>query len=165
MIHGSGCDTCEDMEKVNLLSMRQDYTLDANNYFRKSDSDLFVEPLKLKDCYNENTHKVNNNGLRHVEFRFSTACNFACLHCSKVYSSGWKSKLKKFTPDDEVINYDLRQLLGTEHRHGPNDETEMSLTTEQALEIVEDLNENFPYLQNVDFAGVNFYIKNNFFLH
>jgi len=159
----SGCDTCEDMEKVNLLSMRQDYTLDANNYFRKSDSDLFVEPLKLKDCYNENTHKVDNNGLRHVEFRFSTACNFACLHCSKVYSSGWKSKLKKFTPDDEVINYDLRQLLGTEHRHGPNDETEMSLTTEQALEIVEDLNENFPYLQNVDFAGGELLYQKQFF--
>jgi len=159
-----GCNTCEDMEKNNLNSMRKDYVLDTNNVFRKHDIDGTPETkIKLLDCYNTIDHTVNNNGLRHVEFRFSTACNFACLHCSKVYSSGWTKKLKNFIPDHETILYDLRQLLGTEHRHGPNDTNEMSLTTKQSLEIVEDLNENFPYLQYVDFAGGEVLYQKQFF--
>jgi len=80
-----------------------------------------------------------------------------------VYSSGWIKKLRHYEPDDEVVSNGLRQLLGTEHRHGPNDSSEMSLTTEQALKIVEDLNENFPYLQNVDFAGGELLYQKQFF--
>lgn len=161
----SGCDTCEEMEKLNLKSMRHDYFLDKNNVFKKSESDLFTEPekYKLMDCYDSNTHKVKFEGLRHIEFRFSTACNFSCLHCSDVYSSGWNKKLKKYIPDEEVKIYNLRQLLGTEHRHGPNDKNEMSLTTKQALMIVEDLNENFPYLQYIDFAGGELLYQKQFF--
>ena len=102
--------------------------------------------------------------MRHLEFRFSTACNFACLHCSKVYSSGWSKKLQKYEPDEEVIQNDLRQLLGTEHRHGPNDKNEMSLTTKESLMIVEDLNENFPNLNMLILQEENYYIKNNSFL-
>ena len=101
--------------------------------------------------------------MRHVEFRFSTACNFSCLHCSKVYSSGWTKKLRNYEPDQEVILNDLRQLLGTEHRHGPNDRNEMSLSIEESLKIVEDLNENFPLLQYVDFAGGELLYQKQFF--
>ena len=156
----TGCDTCEAMERDNLRSMRLDFLVDETNEFYKSHGNLnptFVNrenaKIKLLDCYNTQTHEVLNEGLRHVEFRFSTACNFSCLHCSKVYSSGWTKKLKNFVPDEETHQYDLRQLLGTEHRHGPNDKNEMSLSTEDALNIVEDLNENFPELKYVDVAG------------
>jgi hypothetical protein len=161
----TGCSTCQEMEKYNLKSMRHDYFLDKNNVFNKNDGDLFTEPTdyKLMDCYDPSTHKVAKEGLRHLEFRFSTACNFACLHCSEVYSSGWKKKLNNFTVDAEVKAYNLRQLLGTEHRHGPNDKEEMRLTTEQALKICEDLNENFPYLQYIDFAGGELLYQKQFF--
>ena len=120
----TGCDTCEAMERDNLRSMRLDFLVDETNEFYKSHGNLnptFVNrenaKIKLLDCYNTQTHEVLNEGLRHVEFRFSTACNFACLHCSKVYSSGWTKKLRKYEPDEDVKLNDLRQLLGTEDRH------------------------------------------------
>lgn len=161
----TGCDTCMDMERDNLSSMRLDYVLDKNNVFRKHTVNGTPEKTNehLMKCYDNTTHEVKKEGLRHLEFRFSTACNFACLHCSEVYSSGWTKKLRNYEPDEEVILNDLRQLLGTEHRHGPNDRNEMSLTTKQSLEIVEDLNENFPYLQYVDFAGGEVLYQKQFF--
>ena len=162
----SGCDTCENMEKVGSTnSMRHDFVLDDDNTFChhvKGHNRERTLP-KLLDCYDTNNHTVSNNGLRHLEFRFSTACNLACLHCSKVYSSGWSKKLQKYEPDEEVIQHDLRQLLGTEHRHGPNDKNEMSLTTKESLMIVEDLNENFPNLEYVDFAGGELLYQKQFF--
>ena len=172
----SGCNTCEWMENNNLKSMRKDYVLNVDNFFHKPEKEepSINDPqhTKIKDektdkrlieCYNPITNKVTTEGLRHVEFRFSTACNFSCLHCSKVYSSGWSKKLKNFEPDQEVIMNDLRQLLGTEHRHGPNDRNEMSLSTDESLKIVEDLNENFPLLQYVDFAGGELLYQKQFF--
>ena len=161
----SGCDTCENMEKNNLSSMRMDYQLDSNNVFHKHDINGQAEKsnVKLMQCYNSNTHEVTNEGLKHVEFRFSTACNFSCLHCSKVYSSGWSKKLAGYEPDDETIRYDLRQVLGTEHRHGPNDKNEMSFTTKEALIIAEDLNEHFPNIEFIDFAGGEVLYQKQFF--
>ena len=104
-----------------LKSMRQDFVF-QNDWFYKKDSlspkNREKSNKNLMSCYDSNTHSVSREGLRHVEFRFSTACNFCCLHCSKVYSSGWTKKLKNYVPDQEVINNDLRQLMGTEHRHG-----------------------------------------------
>ena len=161
----SGCDTCENMEKNNLSSMRMDYQLDSNNVFHKHDINGQAEKsnVKLMQCYNSNNHEVTNEGLKHVEFRFSTSCNFSCLHCSKVYSSGLSKKLAGYEPDDETIRYDLRQLLGTEHRHGPNDKNEMSLTTKEALMIAEDLNEHFPNIEFIDFAGGEVLYQKQFF--
>ena len=162
----SGCDTCEDMERDGLKSMRQDFVF-QNDWFYKKDSlspkNREKSNKNLMSCYDSNTHSVSREGLRHVDFRFSTACNFACLHCSKVYSSGWTKKLKNYVPEQEVINNDLRQLMGTEHRHGPNDNSEMRLTTEQALQIVEDLNENFPNVEFIDFAGGELLFQKQFF--
>jgi len=170
----SGCDTCEDMEKIGAKSMRKDYIVNADNFFCKPQKNINSSELygklreertktKLLDCYDPISHTVTNDGLRHIEFRFSTACNFSCLHCSKVYSSGWTKKLQNYSPDEDVVRNDLRQLLGTEHRHGPNDKNEMSLTTKDALKIVEDLNENFPLLQYVDFAGGELLYQKQFF--
>ena len=154
------------MEKVGSTnSMRHDFVLDDDKTFChhvKGHNRERTLP-KLLDCYNTKTHAVTNNGLRHVEFRFSTSCNFACLHCSDVYSSGWTKKLKNYVPDEEVKIMDLRQLLGTEHRHGPNDKNEMRLSTSQALKIAEDLNENFPLLSQVDFAGGELLYQKQFY--
>ena len=167
-----GCDTCESMEAVGVPSMRQDFTLEKNGSFYKDqgkppkDANIYTvqfyekfhkehcpdEHLLIK-CYDPKTHYVRNEGLRHIELRFSNACNFACIHCSKVFSSGWSKKLQNFIPDEETHLYDLKQLLGTEHRHDDNDDYEMSLTVQQALQIVDDLNENFPYLEHINFAG------------
>ena len=157
----SGCDTCEDMERDNLKSMRQDFMLKDNWFYKRGERETAND--NLISLYNDVTHEVDFRGLRHVELRFSSACNFACLHCSKVYSSGWSKKLQNYEPDEEVVMNDIRQLMGTEHRHGPNDKSEMRLTTEQALEIVEDLNENFPNVEFIDFAGGELLYQKQFF--
>ena len=160
----SGCDTCEDMERDGLKSMRLDFQFRDNWFYKLGDENKKEKSNEsLMSLYNAHTHEVDVKGLRHVELRFSTACNFACLHCSKVYSSGWSKKLQNYEPDKEVIFNDLRQLMGTEHRHGPNDKSEMQLTTKEALKIVEDLNENFPNVEFIDFAGGELLYQKQFF--
>ncbi len=150
----SGCDTCADMERDGLKSMRQDFSLLDNWFCKLGDKDKIEKSdVNLMSLYDEKTHEVDFRGLRHVEIRFSNACNFACLHCSKVFSTGWAKKIQNYVPDTEVIQNDLKQLMGTEHRHGSDDKSEMQLSTEDALKIVEDLNENFPNIEFIDFAG------------
>lgn len=130
-----GCNMCEHVEKDNAgRSMRQEQEADLS-------------------YYNAETGEVDFAGLKTVEIRFSHSCNMACLHCSKVFSSGWVSKLKKYTPDEEDEKYNLVQLTGRMHRDSVDDDYTMSISTERALEIVDDLNANFPNLERVDFAG------------
>lgn len=167
----TGCYTCQHMEEVDNPSMRMDYVLNDHQQFckrPKNNDEKYGKNVELGyenllSLYDNKTHEVDGKGLRHLELRFSTACNFACLHCSDVYSSGWKKKINDYLPDEEDRLNDLKQLLGTEHRHGPNDKNEMSLTTKQALEIVDDLNENFPKLTFVDFAGGEVLYQKQFF--
>ena len=170
MLHNNewprGCVTCEDMEKVDAKSMRLDFVVDSKNNFRKHDlitGEKEISNKKLLECFDNKTYEVSDEGLRHVEMRFSNACNFACLHCSKVYSTGWEKKLKKYEPDEDVKRYNLRQLLGTEHRHGPNDKNQMSLSVKESLEIIEDLNENFPEVRYLAFAGGELLYQKQFF--
>ena len=59
--------------------------------------------------------------------------------------------------------YDLKQLLGTEHRHGDDDDNEMGITLDQAMEICDDLIENFPNLLWIDFAGGELLYQKQFF--
>ena len=174
----SGCDTCEDMGRDGLRSMRLDFSL-IDNWFYKSEfkekregsnRNRFAEQIivrepfdNLMSLYNDKTHEVGFKGLRHVEIRFSNACNFACLHCSKVFSTGWSRKLQNYVPDKEVLEHDLKQLRGTEHRHGPDDKGEIQLSTENALKIIEDLNENFPNVEFIDFAGGELLYQKQFF--
>ena len=130
-----GCNMCEHVEKDNAgTSMRQELDADLTHY-------------------NAETGEVDFAGLKTVEIRFSHSCNMACLHCSQVFSSGWVSKLKKYTPDEEDEKYNLVQLTGRMHRDSEDDDYTMSISTERALEIVDDLNNNFPNLERVDFAG------------
>jgi len=140
-----GCDMCEHVEHVNAgKSMRQQ--LDADTSF-----------------YNKETGESSFKGLETVEIRFSHSCNMACLHCSQVFSSGWLSKLKRYTPDEEVEKYDLLQLAGKMHRQDTNDDLTMQLSLPRALEIVDDLNANFPNLERVDFAGGEVLYQKQFF--
>ena len=160
----SGCDSCEDMERDGLKSMRLDFSLIDNWFYKLGEKDKREGSNdSLMSLYNDETHEVDFRGLRHVEIRFSNACNFACLHCSKVFSSGWSKKLQNYEPDKEVIQNDLKQLMGTEHRHGSEDKSEMQLSTEDALKIVEDLNENFPNIEFIDFAGGELLYQKQFF--
>jgi|TARA_B110000263_G_scaffold52691_1_gene44132 MoaA/NifB/PqqE/SkfB family radical SAM enzyme len=160
----SGCDSCEEMERDGLKSMRLDFSL-IDNWFCKEGAKDKREGSNdsLISLYNDTTHEVGFKGLRHVEIRFSNACNFACLHCSKVFSTGWTKKIQNYKPDIEVIQNDLKQLMGTEHRHGSEDKSEMQLSTEDALKIVEDLNENFPNVEFIDFAGGELLYQKQFF--
>ena len=87
----------------------------------------------------------------------------SCLHCSMVFSSGWMSKLKRYQSDNEDRQHQLHQLTGAMHRKSPDDDLTMSISTERALEIVNDLNKNFPNLERVDFAGGEVLYQKQFF--
>lgn len=139
-----GCDMCERVECANSgRSMRQEQSVDLQ-YYHKDGS-------------------VDFAGLRTAEIRFSHSCNMSCLHCSQVFSSGWMSKLKRYVSDEEDRQHQLHQLTGAMHRKSPDDDLTMSISTERALEIVEDLNTNFPNLERVDFAGGEVLYQKQFF--
>lgn len=139
-----GCDMCERVECANSgISMRQE-----------QDTDL---------TYYHSDGSVDFAGLKTAEIRFSHSCNQACLHCSQVFSSGWMSKLKRYNSDNEDRQHRLHQLTGAMHRKSPDDDLTMSISTERALEIVEDLNTNFPNLERVDFAGGEVLYQKQFF--
>lgn len=139
-----GCDMCERVECANSgRSMREE------------------EPVDLQ--YYHTDGSVDFAGLKTAEIRFSHSCNMACLHCSQVFSSGWMSKLKRYRSDDEDRQHRLHQLTGAMHRKSPDDDLTMSISTERALEIVEDLNLNFPNLERVDFAGGEVLYQKQFF--
>lgn len=130
-----GCHLCKNVEDANAgHSMRMDYPADET-YF----DDL--------------SGMIDFKGLNHVEFRFSNACNMACLHCSEVFSSGWMAKLKHYEPDKDDWNHRLIQLTKTMHRAGFNDTLSIDMSIEDMHSIVDDLNENFPNLQKIDFTG------------
>lgn len=140
----SGCDMCKHVEQANSgRSMRQE------------------EPVDLQ--YYNNNGTVDFKGLKTVEIRFSHSCNMSCLHCSQVFSSGWMSKLKRYVSDDEDKKYQLHQLTGVMHRKSPDDDLTMSISTERAIEIVEDLNVNFPNIERIDFAGGEVLYQKQFF--
>ncbi len=139
-----GCDMCERVECANSgTSMRQE------------------EPVSL-DYYNKDG-SIDFLGLRTAEIRFSHSCNMSCLHCSMVFSSGWMTKLKRYESDNEDRQHQLHQLTGAMHRKSPDDDLTMSISTERAIEIVEDLNKNFPNLERVDFAGGEVLYQKQFF--
>jgi MoaA/NifB/PqqE/SkfB family radical SAM enzyme len=139
-----GCDLCEDAEQEGTNSMRMDYP--ANDTF-----------------YNHTTGETSFEGLKHIELRFSNSCNMACLHCSKVFSSGWVSKLKYYMPDQEDKDHNLGQLLGTIHRATPDEDTDIGLTISEVEQIIIDLNRYFPNIAKVDFAGGEVLHQKQFF--
>ena len=139
----SGCDLCEEMERESNHSMRFDYPYPSDDYA--------VNGL------------VHNKGLRHVEFRFSNACNMSCLHCSSVFSSEWERKLKAYKPDEFDYKYDLRQLLNTEHKTSADEKLKIKLTPSMIKEICEDL-VNFENLSYVDVTGGEPLYQKHFFV-
>lgn len=139
----SGCDLCEEMERESNHSMRFDYPYPSNDYV--------VNGL------------VHNKGLRHIEFRFSNACNMSCLHCSSVFSSEWERKLKSYKPDEFDHKYDLRQLLNTEHKISADENLKIKLTPTMIKEICEDL-KNFENLSYVDVTGGEPLYQKHFFV-
>lgn len=140
-----GCDMCEHVENDGAgKSMRQEIEADLTHY-------------------NHETGETAFEGLKTIEIRFSHSCNMACLHCSQVFSSGWLTKLKRYTPTEEDHKYDLHQLTGHMHQGVIDNDFKISLSTERALEIVEDLNKHFPNLERVDFAGGEVLYQKQFF--
>ena len=139
-----GCDMCSHVEKA------------------KSGRSMRQEELVTLEHYNKDG-TVAFAGLKTVEIRFSHSCNMSCLHCSQVFSSGWMSKLKRYNSDEEDKKHQLHQLTGVMHRKSPDDDLTMSISTERAIEIVEDLNKNFPNIERIDFAGGEVLYQKQFF--
>jgi hypothetical protein len=140
-----GCHLCKDVEEANAgRSMRMDYPADDSGY----------------DAV---TGAVDFKSIKHIELRFSNACNFACLHCSDVYSSGWMTKLKHYQPDAEDKQHNLEQLTRTMHRASVDDKLSIDLDIASMAEIVNDINTNFPNIQKIDFAGGEVLYQKQFF--
>ena len=104
-----------------------------------------------------------DENLRHVELRFSNACNMHCLHCSEVFSSQWEKALSNYDVPKVAKQLKLSQLTGEMHRHSPQDDSKMNMPIPLMEEIVQDLNKNFPYLEMVDFAGGEVLFQKQFF--
>lgn len=140
-----GCHLCKEVESNNAgHSMRMDLPPDET-------------------YYNSLTGEIDFKGLKHVELRFSNACNMACLHCSEVYSSGWMSKLKHYEADEEDKKHHLVQLTRVMHRASRDDKLSIDLDLTDMEKIVNDLNKNFPNLEKVDFAGGEVLYQKQFF--
>lgn len=152
----AGCHLCKEPESVGSSSMRQDYTADLTLYMSE------IQKLNDEGRYSMPGESFPR-GLKHVEVRFSNSCNFACRHCSTVYSSGWVSKLKNYVPDQEDRDNDLKQLLRTEHRANDDDDGELEITMDQVKEIVDDLCEYAIGLEKVEFAGGEVLNQKQFF--
>jgi len=142
----AGCHLCQEAEAEGTRSMRYDYQ----------------NRIDLSE-YDPNTGIMPFSGLKHVELRFSNSCNMACLHCSEVYSSNWGARLKNYVPDRLDVQHNLIQLLKTQHRTGPDDDTQIRLSKKDALEIANDLVVNFPNIQKIDFAGGEVLYQKQFF--
>ena len=138
-----GCHLCEQQERDGTVSsMRHDY---IDNPRR----------TPVEKYLNHFTGELDFKGLQFIELRFSNSCNMACLHCSKVYSSGWVTKLKHYTPTKKDFNHNLDQI--TSKMHMPNYLADQDLNIEllqsDADKIVDDLIINFPNINDVAFAG------------
>lgn len=139
-----GCHLCKEAEEIGAPSMRQDYEAETK-------------------YYNSETGEVDFASVRHIELRFSNACNMACLHCSDVYSSGWMSKLKHYQPDEEDKKHKLIQLTKTFHKQSPDEDLTISISIEEMEQIVDDLNAKFPNIEKIDFAGGEVLYQKQFF--
>ena len=141
----AGCHLCKEIEERKAgHSMRMDYPADET-------------------YYNHETGEIDFRGVKHVELRFSNSCNMACLHCSDVYSSGWMSKLKYYTPDQEDWDRDIVQLTRMFHRISTEDKISIDIDMDNMAEIVNDLNANFPNIEKIDFAGGEVLYQKQFF--
>jgi MoaA/NifB/PqqE/SkfB family radical SAM enzyme len=145
----SGCHLCKEAEADNNTSMRNDFT-----YLETNES--------LIDYI---TGFVNPKGLQHIEFRFSNSCNMACLHCDQVYSSGWQTKLKHYTPDQQDFNLKFDQLTNVRHmvRDRPPAISKLDIKMSQIDAIVDDLIKNFPNLWKIDMSGGEVLKQKQFF--
>ena len=152
-----GCDLCKEIENNNGHSMRQDFPFSGNRFENETPG------FSCYEYFNKETGYVDRKGLKHVELKFSNSCNMSCLHCSHVYSSGWTKRLSNYVPDDEVIQYDLKQLLKTIHVDDDNS-IKLGLNLNETKIICEDLNINFPNIQRIDITGGEVLTQKQFFL-
>ena len=152
-----GCHLCNQIEKnANSLSMRQDYIFN-NGKFEHEKNDFVFE------YFNTNTGYMDPKGCRHIEMRFSNVCNMSCLHCSSVYSTGWQKKLQKYTIDKEDKDHNLEQLLNTLHIDSEDDKKRLGISLKDLEKICNDLNNNFPNINRIEFSGGELLIQQQFY--
>lgn len=149
----AGCHLCKEMEAVNLKSMRFDYSKNFS-----------------KEFYNSETGEMDYKALKHIELRFNNSCNMSCLHCDSTFSSSWETKLKGLQSEiekyrKELSNNLIYQLLGL--RHQPKDKERyqrMKLSLDDTRNIINDLCDNFPNLEQFDCSGGEPLKQQQFFL-
>lgn len=141
----AGCHLCKEVEESNAgHSMRMDFPADETHY-------------------NAETGEIDFSGVHHVELRFSNSCNMACLHCSEVYSSQWAHKLKDYVPDQEDWDKRIIQLTKIFHRTSTDDKLSIDIDIDDMELIVNNLNEYFPNITKIDFAGGEVLYQKQFF--
>lgn len=126
------CKTCDDWEKKGIVTYRE-----------KQNKEFWHDSL-LKN-FNPDTGEISFLNLEYLEFRFSNACNFSCLHCMPEYSSSWTNIVSKVNVTEEDKINGVIPLV--------NQVGNQSWTVDEAKEIAHDLIKNFPNVKHLDFAG------------
>lgn len=152
-----GCKLCEEIE-VNKTgnSMRMDRTFDGEKFSEETN-------ISCYDSLDTNTGYMDYDGCRHIELRFSNACNMSCLHCSPVYSTGWSKRLENYSADDEVHINELEQLTGNFHIDLEEQQTKLKLSVEDTRKICLDLNINFKHIERIEMSGGEVLIQKQFY--
>ena len=71
--------------------------------------------------------------------------------------------LNDYVPDVEDHTHHLDQLTGTMHRESKDDDLSIDLPMSEVERIVNDLNNNFPNIEKIDFAGGEVLHQKQFF--
>lgn len=54
---------------------------------------------------------VDNFSLRHVDLRWTNACNQACVYCGPSYSSKWATEMGEHIQSDKVARQDVKEYV------------------------------------------------------
>ena len=158
----SGCHQCETEELFGNKSMRMDKPYDESFFHPVMGEIDFKTNEHDESFFNPETGEIDFKSIQHIELRFNNSCNMSCLHCDTVFSSGWETALKNYTPDNETINLHLQQL--TKQRHTAKIDSTSQTPSSQTLHridmkidevdrVADDLIKNFPNIIEFNVSG------------
>ena len=120
------CKKCYEQEENGFFSMRYDSNRNYGHYINEV----------------EQTHEDGTNPefkIRYWDVRFSNLCNFRCRSCGPIFSSNWyNDHVKLYNVKPDVLG---RPMERVEYTAGNEDE------------MIAQMEEHIPYLEQVYFAG------------
>ena len=102
----------------------------------------------------------NNFDLKHVDLRWSNACNQACVYCHPDYSSKWATELNKKIPHDQeqiqqVKEYVFKNVKNLKNVYLAGGEPMLMKPNEEFLELLYKENPNVNLRINTNLSKTN----------